>query len=143
MTNRDDVEPVVEVGAEALLLDRLLEIGVRRRDEPHVDLDRRRAADGDDLALLEDAQQLHLDRERRLADLVEEERAAARDLEHAVLVADRAREAPLHVAEELALEQVLRQRAAVDRDERGVRPAAPVVDRLRDELLARAALAAR
>jgi hypothetical protein len=97
---------------------------------------------GDDLALLKDAEQLHLNRERSLADLVQEERSAARDLEHAVLVAYGAGEASLHVAEELALEEVLRQRAAVDRNERIVRPAAAVMDRPRDELLPRAALAA-
>ena len=49
--------------------------------------------------------------------------------------------APLLVAEQLALEQRLRQRRAVDRDEGGVRPRARAVDRPRRELLAGAALA--
>ena len=67
--------------------------------------------------LLEHAQQLHLQRQRQLADLVEEERAAVGRLEETRLVADGAGEGALHVAEELGLEQVLRDRRAVDRDE--------------------------
>jgi hypothetical protein len=40
--DRNHVETVIEVRAEALLLHRFLEIGVRRRDETHVHLDGRR-----------------------------------------------------------------------------------------------------
>ena len=75
-------------------------------------------ADPDDDPLLERAQQLHLQRERHLADLVEEQRAAVGRLELALLVGDRAGEGALHVAEQLALEQVLGDGAAVDGDER-------------------------
>ena len=82
--DRDHVQPVVEVGAEAALGHLLLEIRVGRRHQPAVDLDRLRAADRDDLALLQRAQQLHLRRERHLADFVEEERAALGDLEQAL-----------------------------------------------------------
>ena len=68
---------------------------------------------------LEHAQQLGLDRERQLADLVEEHRAAVRALEQARLGRDRAGERALLVAEQLALDQRLRpERRAVDRDER-------------------------
>ena len=93
------------------------------------------------LALLEHAQQLHLQRRRHLADLVEEEAPAARRGEEALLVPDGAGEGSLHVPEQLALEQVLRQRAAVDRQERPVGPAGQVVDVPGDDLLAGAALA--
>ena len=54
---------------------------------------------------------------RHLADLVEEERAAVGLLEEALLVAQRAGEGAALVAEQLALEQVLGQRAAVDRQD--------------------------
>ena len=50
-----------------------------------------------------------------VADLVEEQRAAVGDLEHALLVRHRAGERALDVAEQLALQQVLAQRVAVDR----------------------------
>src|SRR6185503_5918845 len=53
----------------------------------------------------------------------------------------RAGERALLVAEQLALEQRLGERAAVDLDERAVRALAQPVDRARDQLLAGAALA--
>ena len=49
--------------------------------------------------------------------------------------------APSHVAEELGFEQLLGNRAAVHRDEHALGAAAVVVDRARDQLLAGAALA--
>src|SRR5207249_6256160 len=59
------VEAVVEVLAEAAILDQLAEILVRRRDQPHVDGNRIVAADPTDHALLEDAQELGLERRDR------------------------------------------------------------------------------
>src|SRR5207247_10460414 len=50
-------------------------------------------------------------------------------------------EAPARMAEELALEEPLRYGRAVDRDERPGAPPAPAVERARDQLLARTALA--
>ena len=89
-------------------------------------------------ALLQDAQELDLEGERHLADLVEEERAAVRAARSLPLVARvRAGEGAALVAEELALEQGLGDRAAVDRHERPVGSRAVRVDRARDELLAR------
>ncbi len=74
----DDVEPVVEVLAELAALDRRLEILVGRGEEAHVDAERVLAADRAHALVLQHAQELHLQRERQLADLVEEERAAVR-----------------------------------------------------------------
>ena len=89
----------------------------------------------------EHAQQLGLQRRVHLADLVEEERAAVGGLEAADARARGAGEGALLVAEELALEQVLGDRGAVDDDEGLVARGAEIVDRARDELLAGAALA--
>src|SRR5581483_11753292 len=77
----------------------------------------------------------------RLGDLVEEERPAvgARDQARGTLGA---RERAGDVAEQLALDDRVRERAAVDGDEGLPLARAVVVDRLRDELLARARLAA-
>ena len=58
-----------------------------------------------DLALLQDAQQLGLQRRRQLADLVEEQRAAVGLLERPTLPLGGAGERAALVAEELALEQ--------------------------------------
>ena len=76
-----------------------------------------------------------------LADLVEEERAAVGDLEEALPVGIGAGEGPLAVAEQLALDEVLRQGPAIDGDEGTVRPSALVVQVAGDQFLARAGLA--
>ena len=82
--DREDVQPVVEVLAELAGRDRLFEILVGGGHEPHVGPDGFRAAQPLELALLQDAQQLHLRREVQLADLVEEQRAAFGELEAAL-----------------------------------------------------------
>jgi hypothetical protein len=57
------------------------------------------------------------------------------------LVGRRAGEGPLHVAEQLGLDQILRQRGAVDLHHRAIDPRALGVDRVGGQLLAGAALA--
>src|SRR6185503_4274614 len=111
-------EPVVEVLAEPAAVDLDAEVAVRRGDDPDVDLDRLGAADPADFLALEHAQQLRLHVERQLADLVEEHRAAVRALERARVRAGRAGERAALVAEQLALDQVRWDRAAVEDDER-------------------------
>src|SRR5262245_6190467 len=82
-----------------------------------------------------------LERQRRVAELVEEQRAAVRHLEQARPFAVGAGERAALVAEQLALHQLLGQRAAVDRDERALAALRPAVDLARDDLLAGARLA--
>ncbi len=94
-----------------------------------------------ELALLQRAQELHLHLDRDLADLVEEERAAVGELEAPRLARHGAGERAALVAEELALDELLRDGRAVDLDERLVLAARVLVQRAGDELLARAALA--
>ena len=126
----DDGEAVVEVLAERPLVDLAREgrgcvaQTMRTSTSSAFGAPTRRTS-----ARLERAEELRLHRERHLADLVEEERAAVRLLEGARAVRDGAGEGAAHVAEELALEQVLRDRAAVDRQRRApsraARPRAP------------------
>ena len=111
------------------------------RDDPHVDLHRLRRADRPHLLLLQHAQQLDLQRQRHVADLVEENGAAAGRLEQPLVVGGRASERTLDVAEQLRLEQLLGDRAAVDRDERLAGARAGPVDGARQQFLAGAALA--
>ncbi len=66
-------------------------------------------ADRPHLALLQHAQQLHLQRQRHVADLVEEQRAAVGRLEEALVRLHGAGERAARVAEELGLEQVSRE----------------------------------
>ena len=119
----------------------LAQAAVGRGDQPHVDRDVVVGADAPDLAPLEHAQQLGLQVDGQLADLVEEHRAAVGRLEHALARRHGARERAALVAEQLALQQVGRHRAAVDDQERLVAARAAVVNRLGGDLLAGAGLA--
>ena len=138
---RDHVEAVEEVGAEVAPPHLLLEVAVGGGDDPNVHRDRLGGADRDHFPLLQHAQQLHLERGRHLAHFVEEEGAAPRRGEESLLVAHRTGEAALHVAEQLALQQALRERPAVDREERALVPRGQLVDVVCHHFLAGAALA--
>ena len=88
------------------------EVAVGRGDDADVDLDRASVPPTrSNSALLEHAQELGLQAERQLADLVEEQRAAVGHLEAAGLLLGRAGERALLVAEQLALDQRLGERA--------------------------------
>ena len=78
----------------------------------------------------------------QLADLVEEQRASIGLLEVAPALADRPGEAALDVTEELALEELGRNRRHVDGDERLIAARTQRVRRPGEQLLARARLAA-
>ena len=82
------------------------------------------AADPGKFALLEHAQQLGLQFQRQIANLVEEQRARAGYLELARAPLGRAGERAALMAEQLAFDQAVRDRRAVDRDER-LAPAPP------------------
>src|SRR5690606_26495157 len=139
--NREHAEPEEQIFAETALPDLVLQIAIRRRDDPHVDVPRLLLADALERAFLEHAQQLALELERDLADLVEKQRAAVGELEAADAVAQRTRKRTAHVTEKLALEQVPRDRRAVHADQRALAPRARIVDRARDQFLARARFA--
>ena len=86
------------------------------------------------------AEEFDLDGRREFADLVEEEGAAVRLLEAADPPGRRPGEGPLLVAEELALQEILVQGAAVHRDDRPGGAGAQVVDQPGQEFLSRPAL---
>ncbi len=139
--DHDHPEAVVEVLPEAPRLNRLLQVAVGGGHDPGVDRDLLPAADALDGLLLEEAQELHLQGGRQFADLVQEERAALGQLDAPLALDVGAGEGPLLVAEEFALQQVLRDGAAVDRDEGPVFAAAQRVDGPGRQLLAGAAFA--
>src|SRR5215472_3538400 len=94
-------------------------------------------ADAFQLLFLQYAEQLGLHRERHFADLIEEQRAAVRQFEAAGFVLKRSGKSTFHVPEELALEQTLRNRTAIQLDQRTFATPALLMDTSRDELLAR------
>ena len=89
-----------------------------RREDANVHPSRAILADAANLALLEDTQQLHLHRRREIADFVEQERPEVGRLEEPDAVLGRARERAADVPEQLALDERLGYRPAVDRDKR-------------------------
>src|SRR6185503_8527852 len=95
--------------AEFARADRAAQIAARRGDDADVGADRRAATDALEAAILEDAQELALDRERRFADLVEEQRAAARELEAAGSRGGGAGERAALVTEQLGFDERRRQ----------------------------------
>jgi hypothetical protein len=130
------VEAVVEVLAEESQLHARLEVLVRGGDHAHVRGERRVPTDAVVVAVREHAQEPRLQVGRHVADLVEEERPALGLLEAPAAHRLRAGEGPSFMAEELALQEVFRDRGGVDRDERLGRSRAVAVQRPRDELLA-------
>ena len=79
--DREDVQPVKEVAAEATGLDTGLEVPVGGGQDADVHLDLGLAPQPGDAVLLHRPQELALGRRRYLADLVEEQRAAVGLLE--------------------------------------------------------------
>src|SRR5689334_23725435 len=115
--DREDAQAIVEVLPQDALAQRGRDRSIGRRDDEHVGRDRALAAHAEERLRFEHAQELRLQRRRHLGDLVEEERAAAGALEVALVLLRRAGEAAALVAEELALDQVRRDGAAVEREE--------------------------
>ncbi|GIW39702.1 MAG: hypothetical protein KatS3mg076_0279 [Candidatus Binatia bacterium] len=140
-SDRDDVQAVVEVRPKTPRRHFLLEVLVRRGHDPHVHVDRAGRAEGQDFLFLDGAQELDLQRQGDFRDLVEKQRSAFRCLEDPLVVLDGARESAPPVAEELAFEQGVGERPAVERDEGAVREGAFRMDGPRDEFLPGAVLA--
>src|SRR5438093_2004586 len=133
--HRHHVDSVVEVLAHPALGHRLRQLHVGSRDDPHVHLDAAVRAELLDLALLEDAQELELHVERDRLDLIEEERAGGGELDLPHPVVDRTRERAALVAEELALEERVREGGAVERAEAAALALALEVDGAGGQLL--------
>ena len=124
--DRHDVQAVEQILAELALADRLAQVAMGGGDDAHIGLDGHPAAHGGELALLQHAQQPGLGIQRHVADLVQEQRAAGGLLEAADPAGHRPGEGALLVAEQLALDQLARDRRHVHGDE-GPAPALAVV----------------
>ena len=96
-----DVEPVVQVLAETTGLGLGLQVAVGGGDDPNVDRLARGVAHPGYRAVLQRAQDLHLQGHRHLADLVEQQGPFVGHLEPAGLAGHRAGERSAHVAEQL------------------------------------------
>src|SRR3990172_727463 len=102
---REHPQAVVEILAELQPGDAGSQVLVGRTEDAHIHGEGARVADAADLATLEDTKELRLQRERHLADFIEEQRTAVHRFEQPVLGGRRVGERPLEMAEELRLEQ--------------------------------------
>src|SRR4030095_15941830 len=89
-----------------------------RAHQPNIDANRSGRSEPLEFLFLQDAQELRLQLQRNVADLVEEERAAVRQLEATEFLRDGAGERALLVPEQLAFEKAGRNGRAVELDER-------------------------
>ena len=138
---RKHVQAIEEIAAERARLDRRLQVAVRGGDHAHVDANRCAPADTLELTLLQDAEQRDLGLHRQLADFVEEDGPAVRQLEATEAPLRRTGERPFLVAEELRRDQLARNGRAVHAHEGAGATRRPPMDRAGDEFLARAGLA--
>src|SRR3954471_2834840 len=113
---------------------------MRRRDHANVDLDRIRVADALELALLQHAKKLRLERGTHRADFVEKQRALVCLFEPSLPRADGAGERTADMTEQFRFEQRFRNRAAVQRDEAVRTPRAIVMNCPSGEFFAGAGL---
>src|SRR6056297_1964260 len=137
----DLADAVVEVLAEAALLDEIRDLLIGGADHAHIHGDLVAAAHALHHPLLQESEQLRLQRHGHVADLVQEQRAAAGRLDLAGGGLVGTGEGALLVAEQLGLEQILRDGRAVDGDETLVLAVAERMQRAGEEFLASAALA--
>src|SRR6202034_2287394 len=93
------------------------ELNIRSCDETHIHGDRLTRAEPHNLLLLQNTQQLHLQIQRHIANLVEEERAAVGRFEPAGTGLVRSGKRSGLVSEQLRLHQLLAEGPAVDGDE--------------------------
>ena len=133
------VDAVVQVFTKGTLFDGLLQVFVGGGDEPDVYLNLAVGAHGAHHALLQGAQQLYLHLVTEVSYLVQEDGAAIGRHKGSCLVAQRAGESALDVAEKLGSSQFLGDGAAIDGHERLPRPPAEVMDAMGHILLTRAA----
>ena len=104
----DDVQTEEQILPELPGGHRIFEVPIGRGDNPHVDLDISVTAEPGELAILQDMQQLGLQRGRHLADFVQEDGAVVGELELAWLCLQGAAEGAALEPEHLRLEQVAR-----------------------------------
>src|SRR5262245_28832220 len=138
--NGDDVQTVVEVASKLVTVHHVLELGTSGCDDPHIYLDRLGTAHPFELSLLENAKQLHLQRLAHVSDFIKENRSFVSLFKASDACLMSSGESSFHMPEKLTLQQSFGNRAAVDADDLLLASLAVEMNRLGNELLARASL---
>src|SRR6185437_7161872 len=96
--------------------DLILELPMRRRDDAHIDRNRRAPADREDFPFLYDTQKLRLNARRSISDFIQKKCPPMRAREKAGLVLARIGKSAADMAKELGFYQILWDCRAVKRD---------------------------
>src|SRR6266851_2403416 len=134
--DRQDIEPEQEVPTKMAASYKVSEVRVARRYDPYVGVAHHRAAHGTIFEILEETQQRDLRLRGQHFDLVQEQGSSFCFRDQASPGIASVGERSPSMAEQLALDQAIGQRAAVDGDEWKIPARAQVVDGARDQLLA-------
>ena len=138
--NRNDIEPVEQVGAEDPVPDGGGEVSVRRRQHSDIDDDRLVSPHTFELPLLKHSQQGDLRFLGQLSDFIQKDGPAVGRLEPTEASLERSGERALFMPEQFRRNQRLRNRGAIDANERTTRPPGAIMDRTGDELFTRSGL---
>src|SRR6516164_2716648 len=135
------VDTKVQVFAERSLLDEVVQVAVGGADDANINVKGLVLADAADLSRLEYPEQLHLHALVEFPQFVEKERPPVGNFNQTFAWRIGPGERSLAVSEELAFDEVLRERPAVDCDERHVAPSTELVNPSGDQLFAGSGLA--
>src|SRR5690554_514600 len=138
----DDAEAIKKIFAESALGNLFAQVAVGRGEDAAIDADLLGGTDGAHLSLLQNAQQFDLHRLAELADFVEENRATRGGLKKSLLVGEGTGEGAFFMPEKLTFDEVFGDSAAVDGQKWKFRARTLLMNRARDQLLARPRLAA-
>ena len=138
---REHAQAIVKIAAKRARGDHFGEVAICGGHQADIHANRLRAAQSLKLLFLKNAQKFGLQLERDIADFVQKNRAAVRQLEPADALRDRSGKRAALVPEQFRFEQAGGNRGAIDFDERAFAPRAQIVDRAGDQFLARAGFA--
>src|SRR5712691_4558402 len=134
-------QAIVEILSKSSRGDFVGQVAIGGRDHPNVDRHRCGSPDAVHFSILQRPQEFYLTGRTDFADLVEKQRASVRKLEFAFLLLVRSGESSSLMSEQLAFQNVLVQRTAIDRHERAGGPPAVLVNSAGHQLFSGAAFA--
>ena len=139
--NRHGGNPEVQVIAKQLFLHLLLQIAVRGHHDSNVHVDRLRSPHPFESLFFQHPQQLRLNRQRQLANLVQKQRSAVRQIHFSHFARGRTRERALFVPKQLVFHQSFRDRRAIQCHKRLLPPRRQMMDRKGEQFFPRSAFA--
>src|SRR5262245_23066977 len=140
--NRNDIQAVIQVFAEASCSDQGIEILSSGRNEPGIDVDRRVASKPFDRAFLNRSQQFCLKCDWEFSDFVEKKTSTLGLLKPADTPRHSVSECTLFMTEQFRFQQVFGNRGTIHPHKRTITAIAELMNRVCDEFLASPGFAA-